>query len=141
MALDTTRERIRPVTGAHVVRVQHEGIATIDAERSKDFYCRILGFQVLPRPNFSTGGYWLGTPGIFPQIHIIQSDVVPPGPEAAINPRSRHTCFEVADYDAMKATLEREGVPWIENRVPGGGLQLLCNDPDGNTLEFQPASV
>ena len=30
------------------------------------------------------GGYWIGTPGIYPQIHIIQSDVTPPGPDAAI---------------------------------------------------------
>jgi len=46
----------------------------------------------------------------------------------------------VADYDAMKATLEREGIKWVENTQPGGRLQLLCNDPDGNTLEFQPAT-
>jgi hypothetical protein len=47
----------------------------------------------------------------------------------------------VADYDAMKATLEREGIPYQENVQPGGRTQMLCNDPDGNTLEFQPATV
>jgi glyoxylase I family protein len=141
MALDTSRERIRPVTGTHVVRVQHEGIVTADAERSKDFYGRVLGFQVLPRPAFKAGGYWLGTPGIFPQIHIIQSELLPPGSGAAISPLARHTCFEVADYDAMKATLERESIPYVENTQPGGRVQMLCNDPDGNTLEFQPATV
>ncbi len=141
MALEATRERVRPVTGAHVVRVQHEGIATVDAERSKDFYCRVFGFQVLPRPAFSSGGYWLGTPGIFPQVHIIQAEIVPPGPAAPISPRGRHTCFEVADYDALKAALEREGIKYVENTQPGGGVQMLCNDPDGNTLEFQRATV
>jgi len=141
MALDTPQQRVRPVTGTHVVRVQHEGLVTADAERSKDFYCRVLGFQVLPRPALSSGGYWLGTPGIFPQIHIIQSKLVPPGPGAPISPRARHTCFEVADYDAMKATLEREGIKYVENTQPGGRIQMLCNDPDGNTLEFQPATV
>ena len=141
MAVQTSREPIRPVTGTHVVRVQHEGISTADAERSKDFYCRVFGFQVLPRPAFTSGGYWLGTPGIFPQIHIIQSQMQPPGPGAAISPLVRHTCFEVADYDAMKATLEREGIKYIENTQPGGRVQMLCNDPDGNTLEFQPATV
>ena len=141
MALDTARERIRPVTGTHVVRVQHEGIPTADAERAKDFYCRVFGFQVLPRPAFKSGGYWLGTPGIFPQIHIIQSEMQPPGPGAPISPLGRHSCFEVADYDAMKATLEREGVTYVENTQPGGRVQLLCNDPDGNTLEFQPATI
>ena len=140
MATETSTQRIPPVTGDHVVRVQHEGIATADAERSRDFYCRVLGFQVLPRPAFTSGGYWLGTPGIYPQIHIIQSDVAPPGPGAPISPRGRHTCFEVADYDAMKATLEREGIPYVENTQPGGRVQMLCNDPDGNTLEFQQSS-
>jgi glyoxylase I family protein len=137
----TAEQRVRPVTGTHVVRVQHEGLVTADAERSKDFYCRVLGFQILPRPAFKSAGYWLGTPGIFPQIHLIQSDKVPPGPGAAISPLGRHTCFEVADYEAMKATLEREGITYVENVQPGGGLQLLCNDPDGNTLEFQRATV
>src|SRR5207253_862404 len=87
MAVETSREPIRPVTGTHVVRVQHEGIATADAERSKDFYCRVLGFQVLPRPAFTSGGYWLGTPGIFPQIHIIQSQRQPPGLPPRVTPQ------------------------------------------------------
>ena len=47
----------------------------------------------------------------------------------------------MADYDAMKATLEREGIKYIENTQPGGRIQMLCNDPDGNTLEFQPTTV
>src|SRR5207249_3310074 len=102
MALQTSQERIRPVTGTHIVRVQHEGIVTADAERSKDFYCRVFGWQVLDRPAFKAGGYWIGTPGIFPQIHIIQSDLTPPGPEAPISPQARHTAFEVADMDAME---------------------------------------
>jgi len=141
MALQTSQERIRPVTGTHVVRVQHEGIVTADPERSKDFYCSVLGFQVLPRPAFKSGGYWLGTPGIFPQIHIIQSELVPPGSGAPISPLARHTCFEVADYDAMKATLERLGIKYVENTQLGGRVQMLCNDPDGNTLEFQPTTA
>jgi len=141
MALGTSQERVRPVTGTHIVRVQHEGIVTADAERSKDFYCRVFGWQVLDRPAFKAGGYWIGTPGIFPQIHIIQTENVPPGPGAPISPVARHTAFEVADYDAMRATLEREGIKYVENTQPGGRVQMLCNDPDGNTLEFQPATV
>ena len=141
MAIVTEGQRVRPVTGTHVVRVQHEGIVTADAERSKDFYCRVFGWEVLPRPALGAGGYWIGTPALFPQIHIIQSELVPPGPDAPISPRARHTAFEVADYDAMKATLEREGIKYIENTQPGGRIQMLCNDPDGNTLEFQPTTV
>jgi len=141
MAIQTTEQRVQPVTGTHVVRVQHEGLVTAHPERAKDFYCRVLGFQVLPRPAFRSHGYWLGTQGIFPQIHLIQSDQVPPGPGAALSPLVRHTCFEVADLEAMKATLTREGIEFVENTQPGGGVQVLCNDPDGNTLEFQRATV
>ena len=141
MALQTTQERVRPVTGTHVVRVQHEGLVTADAERSKDFYCRVFGWQVLPRPAFNDGRLLDRHPG-----HLPADPHHPVGRGAAgagrpISPRARHTCFEVADYDAMKATLEREGIKYLENVQPGGRTQMLCNDPDGNTLEFQPATV
>jgi catechol 2,3-dioxygenase-like lactoylglutathione lyase family enzyme len=132
---------MKATTGTHIVRVQHEGIVTADAERSKDFYCRVFGWDVLERPNFKAGGYWIGKAGIFPQIHIIQTEILPPGPSAPILPTARHTAFEVADYAAMKATLEREGIKYVENVQPGGRVQMLCNDPDGNTLEFQQAST
>jgi hypothetical protein len=41
----------------------------------------------------------------------------------------------------MKATLEGLGIKYVVNEQPGGRVQMLCNDPDGNTLEFQPATV
>lgn len=118
--------------------VQHEGIVTRDAERSKSFYMRLLGLEVLPRPPLASKGYWLGVaPQIYPQIHIIQSELPIPGQDAQINPRARHTCFEVADYDELKAHMTREGIAFVENEQPNGRVQLLCNDPDGHTLEFQ----
>lgn len=118
--------------------VQHEGIVTRDAERSKDFYASLTGLQVLPRPPLPSRGYWLGAaPGVYPQIHIIESDLPVPGPGAAINPRTRHTCFEVSDYDGLKARMQRLGIKYVENQQANGTWQLLCNDPDGHTLEFQ----
>jgi len=118
--------------------VQHEGIVTRDAERSKDFYMKLLDLKVLPRPPLVSKAYWLGIePTVFPQIHIIQSDLPVPGPEAEINPRVRHTCFAVADYDAVKARMQRLEIKHVENKQANGTMQLLCNDPDGHTLEFQ----
>ena len=139
MALETAQAQAGSTT--RIVRVQHEGIVTRDAERSKEFYMRLLGLEVLPRPKFQSHGYWLGTPGGFPQIHIIQSDAPVPGPEAPINPRARHTCFEVSDYDTIKETMERLGIKYVENEQPGGRVQLLCNDLDGHTLEFQRETI
>jgi glyoxylase I family protein len=141
MGDEATVARPGAVGRKQIILVQHEGIVTRDTERSRDFYVRILGLEVLPRPPLQSRGYWLGTPGVYPQIHIIESDAPAPGPEAPINPRARHTCFEVLDYPALKRTLEVEGIPCVENVQPGGRLQLLCNDPDGHTLEFQPRTA
>jgi hypothetical protein len=58
-----------------IAYVQHEGIVTRDAERSKDFYMKLLDLQVL------------------------------------------------------------------ENKQANGTFQLLCNDSDGHTLEFQRLST
>ena len=132
-----TERTVKPATGTHIVRVQHEGIVTCDAEKSRDFYAKVLGLQVLPRPKLSSHGYWLGTPGIYPQLHIIQSDAPVPGANSPIKPTVRHTCFEVADYDALKAQFVRDGIPFRELEQEGNRWQILINDPDGNTLEFQ----
>ena len=40
-----------------------------DLEQTKDFYCRVLGFEVMPRPNFPFPGYWLGVNGQI-QVHM-----------------------------------------------------------------------
>lgn len=123
-----------------IVLVQHEGIPTRNAKRSRDFYTRVLGLELLSRPNLPSPGFWLGTTGGFPQIHIIQCDSPVPGPDAPIDARARHTCFEVVEYEALKATLEREGISYRENsQSPVGRAQLFCTDPDGHTLEFQQA--
>src|SRR5207244_9005557 len=61
-------------------------------------------------------------------LPIFQSELVPPGPGAPISPRARHTCFEVADYDAMKTTLEREGITYVENTQPGGRVQMRSEE-------------
>ena len=141
MAVQATQERVRPTTGTHVVRVQREGLRDRRRRAVEGFLLPGLRLAGPAPAGVQPAGYWIGIQGIFPQIHIIQSDAVPPGPDAPISPRARHTCFEVADYDAMKATLEREGIKYQENVQPGGRTQMLCNDPDGNTLEFQPATV
>jgi catechol 2,3-dioxygenase-like lactoylglutathione lyase family enzyme len=118
--------------------VQHEGIITRDPERSKEFYMKLLGLKVLPRPPLVSQGYWLGVaPDVYPQFHIMKSDLPIPGPEAEINPRSRHTCFEVPDWDGLKAHIERVGIKFVESVQQNGTRQLLVNDPDGHTIEFQ----
>jgi catechol 2,3-dioxygenase-like lactoylglutathione lyase family enzyme len=139
MGEDRATRAAEALAEQQLVRVQHEGIVTRHAEKSKDFYVAVLGLEVLPRPAFSSRGYWLGIPDTYPQIHIIEGDAPIPGAAAALSPRSRHTCFEVRDLGVIRERLRRDGIAYSENVGPDGRVQLICNDPDGHTLEFQKA--
>ena len=52
-----------------VTELDHCFIRAIDLERTKDFYCAVLGFEVMPRPDFPIPGYWLGVNGKV-QVHL-----------------------------------------------------------------------
>ena len=49
--------------------INHYLIRANDLERSKRFYCEVLGFEVMPRPDFPFPGYWLGVNGKI-QVHM-----------------------------------------------------------------------
>ena len=75
-----------------------------DLEGSRDFYVNVLGFEVMPRPDFPFPGYWLGVNGKI-QVHmgqdgIANSDLYYLGsPKNAANDNSG-----VVDHVAFSAT-------------------------------------
>ena len=124
-----------------VTRIQHEGVPVKDLERSRAFYEQVLGLRTIPRPSFGMPGYWLAAASGVPQIHLILSQAAVPGPDARPDPTGRHTAFLVEDLEGFKQRLRAYGAPWSEVPAdgPAGVRQLMCVDPDGHTLEFQPA--
>ena len=52
-----------------VTELNHFLIRANDLERTKEFYCKVLGFEVMPRPDFPFPGYWLGVNGKI-QVHM-----------------------------------------------------------------------
>ena len=52
-----------------LTELNHYFIRANDLEKTKDFYCDVLGFQVMPRPTFPFPGYWLGVNGKI-QVHM-----------------------------------------------------------------------
>jgi glyoxylase I family protein len=125
---------------ARLKRIQHEGIPVSDLERSRAFYEGVLGLQPIPRPSFAVGGVWLSDPSGVPQIHLIVCDAETRGPDKAPTQIARHTAFLVEDYADLKRQFDERGIPYDEDtHSPAGVLQLVCVDPDGNVLEFQPA--
>src|SRR5207245_3866814 len=52
-----------------LTELNHYFIRANDLEKTKDFYCDVLGFEVMPRPTFPFPGYWLGVNGKI-QVHM-----------------------------------------------------------------------
>ena len=47
---------------------------TANLEKTKDFYVDVLGFEIMPRPDFPFKGYWLGVNGKI-QVHMGQAGI------------------------------------------------------------------
>jgi len=60
----TSEEEPMPLT-----ELNHYFIRANDLEKTKAFYCDVLGFEVMPRPDFPFPGYWLGVNGKI-QVHM-----------------------------------------------------------------------
>jgi catechol 2,3-dioxygenase-like lactoylglutathione lyase family enzyme len=52
-----------------ITELNHYFVRANDLEKTKDFYVRVLGFEVMDRPNFPFPGYWLGVNGKI-QVHM-----------------------------------------------------------------------
>lgn len=97
-------------------------------EEAKDFYTKVIGLELIDRPDhlFSSAGYWLNIGDA--QLHI--------GVEPA-QPRSiRHTAMEVLDVDAAREHLQDNGVEIVEEPVIPGRRRFAFIDPFGNRMEL-----
>jgi len=114
--------------------LQHINIHAADAERSKDFYVRVLGLSVGPRPPVASVGYWLYL-GAQPVVHLVQrtTQAAPGVGTGAID----HVAFHGTDLDSTRRVLQAEGVPFREEVIPRDrSVQLFVHDPDGIKIEL-----
>ena len=58
-----------------LTELNHYFVRANDLEQTKNFYCDVLGFQVMPRPSFPFPGYWLGVNGKI-QVHMGPRDAL-----------------------------------------------------------------
>jgi catechol 2,3-dioxygenase-like lactoylglutathione lyase family enzyme len=140
MSPNPQQERAMPVT-----ELNHYLIRANDLERTKDFYCKVLGFEVMPRPDFPFPGYWLGINGKI-QVHMAQAGVPNSqlyylgSPKNAAKDNSGvidHIAFLATDPDGFVKRLKEQGVPVRPRNFPESQLyQLFIKDPDGLTIEL-----
>ncbi len=120
--------------------LNHYTIIARDLERTKDFYCDIVGLTVGDRPPLPFPGYWLYCGGI-PTVHLIgyraEDPVIQDGPSyPASTGRLDHIAFNCSGLKEMRANLQSHGIKFDERVLPRLNMtQLFYYDPDGIAVE------
>lgn len=101
-----------------------------EEERGRDFYCRLLGFKEIEKPESlkGNGGFWLQT-GNLP-LHIGVEDGVDRGKT------KRHPAFEADDLEQLKTVLINNQIKIKEAIGIPGWNRFYAFDPFGNRIEF-----
>jgi catechol 2,3-dioxygenase-like lactoylglutathione lyase family enzyme len=134
-----------------ISEMEHVLVLCEDIERTREFYCDVVGLTLGQRPPLEFPGYWLYA-GATPCLHVAArepylaharrlglqvADGAGPGPVD-------HIAFRGIDYDETRARLTRQGVPAVLNVVPGEGpRQVFVQDPSGVRIElnFSPPTT
>ena len=128
-----------------LTELNHYLLRANDLERTKDFYVEVLGFEVMPRPDFPFPGYWLGINGKI-QVHMAQagvpnSDLYYLGsPKNAAKNNSGvidHIAFLATDPEKFVKHFKKLGIKARPRSLPESELfQIFVQDPDGLTIEL-----
>jgi catechol 2,3-dioxygenase-like lactoylglutathione lyase family enzyme len=128
-----------------LTELNHFFVRANDMERSRRFYCEVLGFEQMPRPNFAFPGYWLGVGGKV-QVHmgphgLADADLHYMGTTARSATDNAgvvdHIAFSATEPQAFDARLKAMQVPARRRYRPEIRLfQIFVTDPDGLTIEI-----
>jgi catechol 2,3-dioxygenase-like lactoylglutathione lyase family enzyme len=125
--------------------LNHYFVRANNLEETKNFYCDVLGFEEMPRPNFPFPGYWLGAGG---QITVHMGPHGIPNSELyylGTKPTARTDQTGVVDHIAFLATEPKEfierfksmGMPYRPRFLSESSLyQLFVTDPNGLVIEL-----
>lgn len=132
--------------------LNHFSIRTLDLEATRNFYEKVLGLTVGPRPDFPFPGLWMyrGDHGDIANavVHIIGMDPNDPqGLKKYLGDRDAsslhgsgavdHVAFFATGLTGMREHLREVGVAARERTVPNLGLhQLFLDDPNGVVIEL-----
>jgi len=104
-------------------------------EEVRDFYERVVGLEVGPRPPFQSFGYWLYA-GDLDVLHLSEEQ---PGDRrrCGFDLTFDHVALASSDRENHIQALLAAGVEFMEDVVPGTGRrQVFFRDPAGNGVEL-----
>lgn len=96
-------------------------------EKARAFYSGLLGLPEIPKPEplRARGGAWFDAGGL--DVHLsVAADAAG---------EQRHFGLECADVEALRAKLEKAGVP-CESGRPAPWKRFFARDPFGNRIEI-----
>ena len=130
--------------------LQHFTIEPSDLERTKAFYCDVLGLEDGDRPPLGFPGYWLYSGGVA-TVHLLgprqpREGITVRGSDAKFDNTGRfdHIAFAASDLPGVRKRLQSKNVSFREQIVPRtGAAQIFLYDPDGVGVElnFDPDEV
>lgn len=115
-----------------LLRVHHAQITIPkdEEEKARTFYCDLLGFKEIPKPESlkNRGGFWMEL-GDF-QIHIGTED------DFDRTKTKAHIAYQVKDLNSWQERLENNGIQVIEGIPIPNFRRFEFRDPFGNRVEF-----
>ena len=128
-----------------VTALNHYLIVSKDLERSRDFYCRVLGMELAERPDFGFPGYWLKT-GNEICVHLASQEpnktrdmfLLKKHPKGTNGSGSvDHIAFLAKNPDEVRTRIRKNKVEMHFRSFPDAKLfQIFLKDPDGHKVEF-----
>jgi catechol 2,3-dioxygenase-like lactoylglutathione lyase family enzyme len=126
-----------------ITQMQHFMVLSKDLEKTRQFYCDVLGLRTGPRPPFDFDGLWIYV-GDVAAVHVaLQSSYEQTGRlGGAVKERHGsgsvdHIAFAANNYDELVASFRKHGVQYRASQVPDSDLrQLFVLDPDGIQIEI-----
>jgi catechol 2,3-dioxygenase-like lactoylglutathione lyase family enzyme len=128
-----------------LLELNHYFVRARDLERSRRFYCEVLGFEPMPRPSLPFPGHWLGVNGKV-QVHmgpdsIAEREQLYPGTHADSARDNAgvvdHIAFVASDPQPIAMRIHAAGLPLRQRHIAEIALfQLFVADPDGLTIEL-----
>lgn len=113
------------------MRLDHALILTTDLAAMTEFLTNAIGLEQGSRPAFSFQGAWFYSENL-PLIHVAQSSnfINDGGP-------IDHVALKGANYQKLIKRLNKQGVQFEVQRVPGPGeRQVFVSGPDGLRVEM-----
>ncbi|EME30733.1 uncharacterized protein Gasu_19720 [Galdieria sulphuraria] len=133
MLFETQRNGLEHLKkGALSIRsLNHVSFSVPEPVKTGRFFCDILGFRVVRRPNFNFDGIWLYSYGI--QIHLIQGTALER--PNTLKPNTDHISFEADDLTNIQNHLDSFNIPYLlESHETEKLRQLFFKEPHSGIM-------